>query len=80
MDLSAVVDSIRVERLELMELLSQNRQRMLDTLSDVMASPSMLQNVQPACEQFLEVQKDIESVLKDLDALEQQVLSKMTEM
>ena len=81
MNFSAVVDSICVERIELMKQLAENRQRMLDTLSyPANTSLSILQNVQSPCEEYLRVQEDIMILLIDLDALEQEVLSRMSEM
>ena len=81
MNFSAVVDSICVERIELMKQLAENRQRMLVTLSyPANTSLSILQNVQSPCEEYLRVQEEITILLIDLDALEQEVLSRMSEM
>ena len=74
MDYSALVDSIRAERLELVEVLTEQRLQLLDTLHSL--HPLMnLQDVLPVIEQYCKLKDDISYMLKDMDALEQTVVS-----
>lgn len=70
MDYSAVVDSIRAEQLELVEILTENRLQLLDMLHSL--HPLMiLQDVLPVIAQYCKLKDDISYMLKDMDALEQ---------
>lgn len=52
MDYSAIINSIRVERLELVEILAKNRLDLLETLNHLTkTSPSMTQLILPVMEQ-----------------------------
>ena len=79
MDFEAVfaIDSIRGKRLQLVELLAERRQQMLATLLDALADLSIHHDVQIVLEQYLkeyyDVKKTINSVLTNLDALEQEL-------
>ena len=77
MDYSAVVDSIRAERQDLVETLTENRLQLLDTLHSL--HPLMiLQDVLPVIAQYCKLKSDISSMLKDTDALEQTLVSRMS--
>lgn len=76
MDYSAVVDSIRAERLELVEILKERRLQLLDTLHSL--HPLMiLQDVLPVIAQYCKLEDDISYMLKDMDALEQSLVSRI---
>lgn len=75
---SAVIDSIREQRLELVESLAENRLKLVDTLNYlVTTSLSMLQNVTPALETYRQIKEDISLMMNDLDALEQELLQRL---
>ena len=77
MDYSAVVDSIRAERLELVEILTENRLQLLNTLHSL--HPLMiLQDVLPVIAQYCKLKSDIYSILRDMDALEQTLVSRIS--
>ena len=76
MDYSAVVDSIRAERLELVEILTEHRLQLLDTLHNL--HPLMiLQDFLPVIAQHCKLKDDISYMLKDMDALEQSLISRI---
>ena len=76
MDYSAIIDSIRAERLELVEILAENRLDMLETLNHfTTTSTSMIQLILPVMEQYCQLKKDISSMLDNLDALEQKLMA-----
>ena len=76
MDYSGVVDCIRAERLELVEILTEHRLQLLDTLHSL--HPLMtLQDVLPVIAQYCKLKKDISHMLKDMDALEQSLASRI---
>ena len=64
------VDSIRGQRLELVEMLEKNRKKMLDTLLNCLANASMPHDVQSILRQYLqeyaEVKESIKSILAQL--------------
>ena len=80
MDISTRIDSIRSERLDLVELLAENRRQVLHTLSNLATTyPSVtLQVVSPVLAQYRELKNSILSMLKELDHLEQKLLSRMS--
>lgn len=80
MDYTAQVDSIRSERLDLVELLAENQREVLDTLSNLATtSPSItLQDFSPVLDQYRELKNSILSTLKEMDHLEQKFLSWMS--
>lgn len=80
MDYTAQVDSIRSERLDLVELLAENQREVLDTLSNLATtSPSItLQDFSPVLDQYRELKNSILSMLKEMDHLEQKFLSRMS--
>ena len=72
-----MVDSIRAERLDLVETLTENCLQLLDTLHS--PHPSMiLQDVLPVIAQYCKLKSDIPSMLKDMDALEQTLVSRIS--
>lgn len=76
MDYSAVVDS-RAERLNLVETLTENRLQLLNTLHSL--HPLMiLQDVLPVIAQYCKLKSDIYSILRDMDALEQTLVSRIS--
>ena len=77
MDYSAGVDSIRTERLELLEILTEHHLQLLDTLHNL--HPLMtLQVVFPVIAQYCKLKNDISHMLKDMDALEQSLTSRIS--
>lgn len=76
MDYSAVVDFIRAEWLELVEILTEHRLQLLDTLHSL--HPLMiLQDFLPVIAQYCKLKDDISYMLKDMDALEQSLISRI---
>lgn len=68
MDYSAVVDSIPAERLELVEILTENRLQLLDMLHSL--HPLMiLQDVLPVIAQYCKLKDYISYMLKDMENL-----------
>lgn len=80
MDYSAAIDSIRAERLELVEILAETRLQLLDTLNNlVTTSPSIiLQDVSLLMAQYRQVRDNIYKMLNDMDALEQGIVSRIS--
>ena len=73
-----VIEWIRDERLQLVEVLAESRLRVIDTLSYLAnTSPSMLQNVRPVVEEYFQLRENIISMLINLDALEQELELRM---
>jgi len=53
MDYSAIIDSIRAEHLELVEMLAENRLDWVETLNHLTTtSPSIIQLISPVTEQY----------------------------
>ena len=78
MDYSAIINSIRVERLELVEILAENRLDLLETLNHLTkTSPSMTQLILPVMEQYRQLKDDISSMLDNLNALEEKLLARV---
>ena len=78
MDYSAIINSIRVERLELVEILAENRLDLLETLNHLTkTSPSMTQLILPVMEQYRQLKDDISSMLDNLKALEEKLIARM---
>ena len=78
MDYSAIINSIRVERLELVEILTENRLDLLETLNHLTkTSPSMTQLILPVMEQYRQLKDDISSMLDNLNALEEKLLARV---
>ena len=77
MDYSAEVDSIRAERLDLVETLRENRLQLLDTLHSLHPLVN-LQDILPVIAQYCKLKSDIYSMLRDMDALEQTLLSRIS--
>ena len=70
-----MVDSIRAERLDLVETLTESRLQLLDTLHSL--HPLMiLQDILPLIAQYCKLKSDISSMLKDMDALESEKVRK----
>ena len=78
MDYSAIINSIRVERLELVEILSENRLDLLETLKHLTkTSPSMTQLILPVIEQYRQLNDDISSMLDNLNTLEEKLVARV---
>ena len=72
-----MVDAIDAERLDLVEILAENRLQLLDTLHGL--NPLMiLQDVLPVIAQYCKLKSDISSMLKDMDALERTLVSRIS--
>ena len=78
MDYSAIINSIRVERLELVEILAENRLDLLETLNHLTkTSPSMTQLILPVMEQYRQLNDDISSMLDNLNTLEEKLVARV---
>lgn len=78
MDYSAFINSIRMECLELVEILAENRLDLLETLNHLTkTSPSMTQLILPVMEQYRQLKDDISSMLDNLKALEEKLIARM---
>lgn len=78
MDYSAIINSIRVERLELVEILAENRLDLLETLNHLTkTSPSMTQLILPVMEQYCQLNDDISSMLDNLNTLEEKLIARV---
>ena len=78
MDYSAIINSIRVERLELVEILAENRLDLLETLNHLTkTSPSMTQLILPVMEQYRQLNDDISSMLDNLNNLEEKLIARV---
>ena len=77
MDYSAVVDAIHAERLDLVEILVENRLQLLDTFYSLHPL-MMLQDVLPVIAQYCKLKSDISSMLKDMDALERTLVLRIS--
>ena len=78
MDYSAIINSIRVERLELVEILAKNRLDLLETLNHLTkTSPSMTQLTLPVMEQYRQLNDDISSMLDNLNTLEEKLIARV---
>ena len=78
MDYSAIINSIRVERLELVEILAENHLDLLETLNHLTkTSPSMTQLILPVMEQYRQLNDDISSMLDNLNTLEEKIIARV---
>ena len=78
MDYSAIINSTRVERLELVEILAENRLDLLETLNHLTkTSPSMTQLILPVMEQYRQLNDDISSMLDNLNTLEEKLIARV---
>ena len=78
MDYSAIINSIRVERLELVEILAENRLDLLETLNHLTkTSPSMTQLILSVMEQYRQLNDDISSMLDNLNTLEEKLIARV---
>jgi len=78
MDYSAIINSIRMEHLELVEILAETRLDFLETLNHLTTtSPSMIQLISPVMEQYCQLKNDISSLLDNLDALEETLIARV---
>ena len=78
MDYSAIINSIRVERLDLVEILAENRLDLLETLNHLTkTSPSMTQLILPVMEQYRQLNDDISSMLDNLNTLEEKLIARV---
>lgn len=78
MDYSAIINSIRVERLELVKILAENRLDLLETLNHLTkTSASMTQLILPVMEQYRQLNDDISSMLDNLNTLEEKLIARV---
>ena len=78
MDYSAIINSIRVERLELVEILAENCLDLLETLNHLTkTSASMTQLILPVMEQYRQLNDDISSMLDNLNTLEEKLIARV---
>ena len=78
MGYSAIIDSIRAERLELVERLAEKRLDLLETLNLLTTSaPSMIHLISPVMEQYLLLKIHITTMLDMLDALEEELIARV---
>lgn len=78
MDYSAIINSSRVEHLELVEILAENRLDLLETLNHLTkTSPSMTQLILPVMEQYRQLNDDISSMLDNLNTLEEKLIARV---
>ena len=78
MDYSAIINSSRVERLELVEILAENCLDLLETLNHLTkTSPSMTQLILPVMEQYRQLNDDISSMLDNLNTLEEKLIARV---
>ena len=77
MDYSAISDSIRAERLELVEILAENHLDLLETLNHLTTTPLMIQLILLLMEQYRQLKNDISSMLDNLDALEEKLIARV---
>ena len=78
MDYSAIIDSIRAEHLERVEILAQNSLDLLETLNRLMTtSPSMIRLISAVMEQYRLLKNNILSMLDMLDALEEYLIAQV---
>ena len=78
MDYSAVINTIRVERLDLVEFLAENRLQLVDTLTYISTTvPLMVQNVAEVLDTYRQLQEDVRRMINDLDRLEQELMQRI---
>ncbi len=81
MDYAVVIDSIRDQRLDYVEMLADTRKKMNDTLIDLLlTSPEMLtsRNAVLVFEEYLKVKDEIVAVLNNLDIVEDKATALMS--
>lgn len=76
MDYLSAVDSIRDERMDLVESLADLQQQLKDTLSHFVSTGSLppLQNLRTAFQNYIAVRDDIEAMIHCLDVLEDDLM------
>ena len=78
MDYSAVINTIRVERLDLVEFLAKNRLQLVATLTYISTTvPLMVQNVAEVLGTYRQLQEDVCRMINDLDRLEQKLMQRI---
>ena len=78
MDYSAVINTIRVERLDLVEFLAENRLQLVATLTYISTTvPLMVQNVAEVLDTYRQLQEDVRRMINDLDRLEQKLMQRI---
>lgn len=78
MDYSAIIDPIRVERLELVEILAENRLDLVETPNHLTTtSPSMIQLILLIMEQYRQLKNDMSLMLDNLDSLEEKLIARV---
>lgn len=81
MDYAVVIDSIRDQRLDYVEILAESRKKLNDTLIELLlTSPEMLNtpNAVLVFQEYLKVKEEIVAVLNNLDILEDRATALMS--
>ena len=78
MDYSAVINTIRVERLDLVEFLAENRLQLVATVTYISTTvPLMVQDVAEVLGTYRQLQEDVCRMINDLDRLEQKLTQRI---
>jgi len=78
MHYSAIIDSLRTERLELVEMLAEHRLDLVETLNHLKTtSPSMIKLISPVMEQYRQLKNNISSMLDNLDTLGEKLMARV---
>ena len=73
-----MINTIRVERLDLVEFLAENRLQLVDTLTYISTTvPLMVQNVAEVLDTYRQLQEDVRRMINDLDRLEQELMQRI---
>ena len=78
MDYSKEIDFIRDDRLDLVEQLAEERERVLETLCYVAGTSATVQHWLPVLESYCQLRRRIISLVANMDAVEEQLLSAMS--
>ena len=81
MNYAAVIDSIRDQRLDYMEMLADNRRKMNSTLFDLLLTSREMQtspNAALVFEEYKNVKEEIVAVLNNLDIVEDKATALMS--
>ena len=73
-----MINTIRVERLDLVEFLAENRLQLVATLTYISTTvPLMVQNVAEVLGTYRQLQEDVRRMINDLDRLEQKLMQRI---
>ena len=73
-----MINTIRVERLDVVEFLAENRLQLVDTLTCISTTvPLMVQNVAEVLDTYRQLQEDVRQMINDLDRLEQELMQRI---